>query len=101
MKRLVLSKAAQRDLESIGEYTEQTWGPAQKRRYLAVLKEGINKVRKNPGMSPPRDDIRQGARSFTCGGHVVFYRETDDSVGIIRVLHQRMDLHRHLDDGER
>nr|WP_244098424.1 type II toxin-antitoxin system RelE/ParE family toxin [Burkholderia ambifaria] len=33
---------------------------------------------------------------YMVGSHVVFYRETADSLDVIRVLHQRMDVDRHL-----
>ena len=32
---------------------------------------------------------------YPAGSHVVFYRETDDTIDVIRVLHQRMDIERH------
>ncbi|MGZ7177587.1 type II toxin-antitoxin system RelE/ParE family toxin, partial [Burkholderia gladioli] len=33
---------------------------------------------------------------YLVGFHVVFYRETTTTLDVIRVLHQRMDVDRHL-----
>lgn len=33
---------------------------------------------------------------YLVGSHVVFYRETTHTLDVIRVLHQRMDVDRHL-----
>lgn len=98
MKRLVVSQAAQADLASIADHTEQRWGRAQRVRYLAEFKDVFATIRKSPAAGMPRDDIRQGLRSMPCGQHVLFYRAAIDSIEIVRVLHQRMDVHRHLRD---
>jgi toxin ParE1/3/4 len=47
-----------------------------------------------------RNDIKTGYRSLSVGRHVIFYRTTNDRLEIIRVLRERMDLHRHLTDEE-
>lgn len=100
MKRLVISEAARSDLTSIGEYTERVWGRTQKSRYVAALKEGIRKIQRSPAIGRSRADIRPGYLSFTCGRHVVFYRETNDTIEIIRLLHQKMDVHSRFEGDE-
>ncbi|WP_239511281.1 type II toxin-antitoxin system RelE/ParE family toxin [Burkholderia sp. JP2-270] len=40
--------------------------------------------------------VRDGYFRYAAGSHVVFYRETDDALDVIRALHQRMDIERHL-----
>jgi hypothetical protein len=37
MPRFVLTKAANADLKAIGRYTQATWGPDQRTRYLTLL----------------------------------------------------------------
>lgn len=97
MKRLVITDAAQTDLSDIGRYTEREWGAAQRRRYLEAIRARLMELRENPGIGAPRDEIIPGHRSVQSGRHVIFYRETPDSIVIIRVLHERMDLRRHLE----
>lgn len=96
MKRLEIAKAAEADLAEISRYTEERWGIAQKRRYLAAIKDCFFRLRRNPALGASRDDIRPGYRSISAARHVVFYREALDRIEIIRVLHARMDLNRRL-----
>ncbi|WP_230469130.1 MULTISPECIES: type II toxin-antitoxin system RelE/ParE family toxin [Burkholderia] len=39
--------------------------------------------------------VRDGYVRYAVGAHVVFYRETNDTIDMLRVLHQRMDIERH------
>ena len=96
MKKLVVAFSARADLEDIARYTERRWGAARKRLYLDALRDRFAQLRTSPGLGAARDDVRSGYRSIASGSHVVFYRETADSIEILRVLHQRMDVHRHV-----
>ncbi|NPD19733.1 type II toxin-antitoxin system RelE/ParE family toxin [Alterinioella nitratireducens] len=40
------------------------------------------------------DDVKPGLRRAMAEGHVVFIRENETRVTVVRVLHQRMDLGR-------
>jgi toxin ParE1/3/4 len=42
------------------------------------------------------DDLRPGYRKYLVGSHVLFYRVTNTDVVVVRILHQRMDVERHL-----
>lgn len=97
-KRLVVTAAARDDLRVIGRTTAETWGLDQRARYLARIRERFIQLRNTPGLGHARDDIRPSYRSIPIGRHVVFYREAGDLIEIIRVLHDRMDLRRHLAD---
>lgn len=43
-----------------------------------------------------RDEVRVGYRSVHFGLHVIFYRVQGQTIDIVRVLHKRMDVERHL-----
>ncbi|MBI4182882.1 MAG: type II toxin-antitoxin system RelE/ParE family toxin [Proteobacteria bacterium] len=92
MRRLVLVEAAQADLRDIARYTGREWGEAQKRRYLEAIRKRLAGVRRRPGLGAPREEIGPGYRSTSCGRHVIFYRETEDAVVVLRILHARMDV---------
>ena len=98
MKKLVVTDAARIDLENIARYSERHWGAGRKQRYMNAFRQRFARLRHGPSVGTPRDDIRLGYRSIASGRHVVFHRETEDSIRIVRVLHERMDLHRHLED---
>ena len=40
--------------------------------------------------------VRDGYFQYAVGSHIVFWRETDVTLDVIRVLHPRMDVGRHL-----
>ena len=47
-------------------------------------------------ISRSAEEIRAGYRKVTVGSHVMFFRMQSDVVEIIRILHQSMDVERHL-----
>jgi len=98
VRQLVVTAAAEADLRAIGRFTAETWGVDQKTRYLAQIRDRFRQIRDAPGLGRSRDNIRPGFRSLAAGRHVIFYREAEDLVEIVRVLHDRMDLHGRLAD---
>lgn len=91
-----LSPAAERDLESIWIYTAQLWGAAQAQRYTAFLATTFQQLARSPQTAPRCDHIRPGYRRARSKQHMVYFRETDFGIAIIRVLHHRMDSLRRL-----
>ncbi|MFD2263230.1 type II toxin-antitoxin system RelE/ParE family toxin [Lacibacterium aquatile] len=98
MRSLDISGAAKADLIAIINFGRQTWGEKRAQDYKRQFFERFQDLRKTPDMGPLRDDIAPYLRSFTVGSHVIFYRVNEVSVGILRILHQSMDIHRHLSD---
>jgi plasmid stabilization system protein ParE len=43
-------------------------------------------------MRRPREELAAGLRSALVHPHIIFYRVSEESVEIARVLHQRRDL---------
>jgi toxin ParE1/3/4 len=96
MARYRLTRVARQDLSEIGRYTQRRWGVAQRRAYLRRLDERVEFLVDHRQTGTPRNDVRPGYRSFHEGRHLIFYRETGDTVEVVRILHERMDLRRHL-----
>jgi toxin ParE1/3/4 len=97
MPRFVLTKAAKEDLKSIGRYTAETWGRAQRNRYLALLDTSMHDLADNPGLGRDCSEIRTGYRRYRVGKHILFYRQLDpDRIEIVRILHERMDVEARL-----
>lgn len=97
MKRLVLTASAQSDIEDIGRYTQERWGEKQKRRYLAAIHKRLASLRRRPRIGAPRAEIAADHRSAAVGQHLIFYRELDDRLLVLRILHVSMDHARHLE----
>ena len=92
-----LSPKARADLDAIWDYTAERWGEDQADAYV----RGIAKVFADlaDGSLPGRraDNIRSGYRKQAAGSHVVFYRQdAGRNLLVVRVLHRRMDVERHL-----
>lgn len=91
-RRLRVSGPARADLAGIGDYTGRVWGIAQKNRYLGAIGDRFRTLLQTPGLGAPRDDISRGLRALVAERHVIFYRETETEVRIVRVLHANMDV---------
>ena len=96
MSRYRLTPAAQRDLSSIWDFTEDRWDVRQAERYVNEIRAAIERVADDPQRGHTCDEIRAGYRRYGIGSHVLFYVEGADGVSVIRILHQRMDPTRHL-----
>ncbi len=88
---------AERDLREIGRYTQRAWGREQARKYLLALHRVMQRLAANPHLGVMRDDIGEGYRRAHAGHHLGFYRTVGDDIVVVRVLHESMDAHRHLD----
>lgn len=95
-RQLVKDRAAEADLIGIWLYTFETWSEAQAERYLGALERGIRDLAKAPEGGKRRDALREGYWSKKLEHHIVFYTFTDEEVRIRRVLHEVMDVDRHL-----
>jgi toxin ParE1/3/4 len=97
VSRYLLSPAAQADLEQIWDYTHDRWGIDQAEEYLRELQRAIERAAANPQIGRAWEEIRPGYRKLVAGSHVLFYRVgTEGVIDVVRVLHQRMDVDRHL-----
>jgi toxin ParE1/3/4 len=91
------SARAEQDLLDIWLYTFRTWGEVQADRYLDELGQGIRLLAANPSLGSDYGHISGGYRRFSINYHRVFYRFFNDSVEIVRVLHESMDIDTHLE----
>lgn len=97
MPDLLISSLARNDLKEIGRYTQQNWGIAQRNIYLRAFAAMFDDIRDEAIAGEKRSDIRPGIMSCRCNRHVIFFRrDPAGTVEILRILHQRMDVQRHL-----
>jgi toxin ParE1/3/4 len=94
------SQLAEADLLEIGAYTLRKWGEDQVVRYLDDLEACCEMLADSPALGRACDDIRPGLRRMESGLHVVFYRQETGGILVLRILHQRMLLPRHVMEGE-
>lgn len=94
--RFQLTNRAYADLKTIAEYTQTTWGVAQRREYLSRLDQSFSLIAENVGIGRNCDYIREGYFSHPVGMYLVFYRVEGKTVTIVRILHQSMNVERQL-----
>jgi toxin ParE1/3/4 len=94
----VFSKKAVIDLEEIWLYTVEKWSVAQADRYYLLIIDEIDYICKNIDSGKPMDNIRKGYRASKVKSHLIFYLVVNDTVEIIRILHQRIDMENRLPD---
>ena len=88
---------AEKDLKEVARYTRRTWGQAQARKYLRALHERMQALAANPNLGVARHDVADGYRSARIGHHHVFYSQDGDTIVVVRVLHESMDVQRHVE----
>jgi toxin ParE1/3/4 len=96
MQTLKLTACAQDDLEQIADYSVANWGQRQADFYLEQLEKAFYSLLENPYLGKSRDDIKVGYRSLLIEKHLIFYRLINEQLEIMRILHCRMDVIRHL-----
>ncbi|MGR3270495.1 type II toxin-antitoxin system RelE/ParE family toxin [Thalassococcus profundi] len=91
----LLTPRAERDLEEIWLYSARTWSVVQAEAYTGEIIDAFERL---------GSEARQGRRvegfpsyrQYLVGRHVIYFREVDAGVLVIRVLHQSMDPERHM-----
>jgi toxin ParE1/3/4 len=96
----VLSLRAEADLDDIIAFTVRTWNDAQAERYVAAIEACCQRLADSPMIGHACDDLLPGMRRMEQGSHVVFYRQRDDGVRVIRVLHKHMLPERHISEDD-
>lgn len=69
-------------------------------RYMAAIRDTLKGVVRGTEVTRNRDDLRSGLQMATSGRHCVFFEADESRVLVVRVLHDRMDYRRHLEDSE-
>lgn len=100
MKRLpyIISKKAVSDLEEIWLYTAGKWSIEQADRYYNLIFEEINYICKNITAGKSMEHVRKGYRTSKVKSHLIFFRVLNDTIEVIRILHERMDIENRLND---
>ncbi|MDX2101349.1 MAG: type II toxin-antitoxin system RelE/ParE family toxin [Alphaproteobacteria bacterium] len=103
--KIVLSQLAENDLADIAAWTAENYGQKQAEIYVDALLDTIDELSSGePIRSKARDEIAIGLRTFHMskrgrrGRHLLVYKAADDILTIVRILHDSMEVPRHLPD---
>lgn len=119
MWRYRLAPLAVSDIDAILERSEEQFGEGARRRYQALLAAGLQDLVSDPPRlgSRERPEIEPGMRSYhlrhsisrartehgtvRAPRHLLVYRlGNPDLIDVARVLHDAMDLRRHVSTGD-
>jgi toxin ParE1/3/4 len=99
---------AESDIADIAVWTVRQFGEAQALAYVETIRLALEELVGGPEIvgARARDDIGKGlrelhvARSGRKGRHLILFRisrrETDKFIEVLRILHDAMDLKRHI-----
>ncbi|WP_028346333.1 type II toxin-antitoxin system RelE/ParE family toxin [Bradyrhizobium murdochi] len=103
--RVRLGAAAEVDFANIVKWITENFGARQSRVYRDTLVQAIGELADGPEVagSKARGEIMSGLRTLHIarhgrrGSHFLMYRVAPGmTIEIVRILHDRMDLQRHL-----
>ena len=97
MKKIILSKAADADLEDIFDYTLEEFGLDRAVSYVSGFDDTFEAISENQEIGRERKEIREELRSLAKDKHIIFYRALSDHIRIVRILHGSRDLPKFLD----
>jgi toxin ParE1/3/4 len=91
-----LSPRARLDFIDILRYTGESWGKDQLVTYRDKINEALQAVSRNPLLGHSREDLPSTYLTYLVGSHIIVYRIFENYIGVVRILHQRMGLIRHI-----
>ena len=95
-----LSKEADNDLLDLYLYGFKNFGEAQAEKYYFELEDCINLLTETPLICRERTEFTPAVRIHHHGKHLLIYLIQTDHILIVRILHDSMDLQRHLKSSE-
>ena len=91
-----LSNLAVEDFTAIYEYTLINFGVRQADNYTDDLESIFDLLSGSPLMGHECPEIADNVRRHDHQRHAIFYRQLEQGIFVIRILHQQMEPMRHL-----
>jgi len=95
MKSLLFAPAAQGDLAAIWRYSVERWGMRQADRYTDDIRDACQALATG-ACHGGLVDVRPHYLKYAIGMHVIYFQDHADQLEVIRILHGKMDVSRHL-----
>ena len=81
------AELASLDLEDITAYVAERESIAQALRLVDVLEAKCHSLAETPGMARLRPEFGSGIQSFNVWSFLIFYRQVEHGIQVIRVVH--------------
>lgn len=90
---------AEEDMDAIWDYTCRSRSAARADRYIDDLFDAFERLVLTPELGQKAFLVATGYRRLHVNHHLIFYRRTeDDGIEVVRIIHERADISRLLDD---
>ena len=96
MRRVHLSSRASDDIVALTRHGIQHFGVEQAALYYDELFKQFELLAEHPNIGRPVGCVERDLKKFGFGAHVIVYEASKNKILIRRILHNRMDLWRHL-----
>lgn len=96
MAEIRLTSRAEADLAEIADYTIETFGIEQARRYRDEIEDCFLTIAESPRLGRSAEALSAGLRRIEHRSHVIFYLVDESGVLVVRILHSSMDAVRHF-----
>lgn len=93
-----LRPSAEADLEEVWVYTVETWSVTQAEHYVSDIFASINHLVANPHLGRPVAGLHSDYRKYKAGHHLIFYIAEVDAIDVLRIVHEKRDIVRRLDE---
>ena len=93
MPRLRYSADAKQDLKEIAAFIARD-KPDAARRWVDKLREKCRLIANNPTIGDSRPELGEGIRSSYLGSYVIYFRQSDGFVDVVRVIRGDRDMTR-------
>jgi len=94
--KVQLTPKARQDFRDIFRYTAREWSLDQANAYLAELRRAIEGLATGQTRSRPLAEDIPGFEKSLVRSHLIVHRRFEDRIEVVRVLHARMDVDRHI-----
>lgn len=91
-----LAPKARADLSAVWDYTDNRWGEQQADRYIADIYQAIEEMASGVRPIRHRNGLPENYVARRSGAHIIFLSKRGQDWLVVRVLHERMDIDRHL-----
>lgn len=90
---LHFSRQAKQDIDSILQFTLETWGISQTKKYSHFLDSGFQAILHNPAIGQEKKFYFPGCRQLHVQRHMIFYQiNAKNEINIVRVLRDDVDF---------
>jgi len=93
-----LSSKAEIDLAAMYEFGIYKFGLTQAQNYFYAMHEAFEVLAENLNLVRDASAFIEGLKRFSYESHTIFYLQTASGIFILRVLSQRMDYDRNLEN---